>query len=204
MPDFVLAEVLESRWMDWWGGVTPRQLLFERSHEGCVKQQYTMILQHPTHNRSNGLQNEWFVDTASLSLARVSISGKLRVTVEALMPLPPSPYASLDLEPFSPSILAGRILRTLQNQIHPSLSIQRIGLLDRADVHLPEYLDFYALGGGTIAIMRTADPVFVADHDGANWLVPGPFHTREDISAEAWAYFLTEAYEELRELNATR
>lgn len=148
------------------------------------------------------MTRSWVVDTESLSLARISLSRNLRLKVEAVRPSDhDAPFVSASLEPFSPSALAARILKNLREHIHPEIKLQCITVLEQSDEDVPEYIDFYELDGDGISIMRTAEPVFLADFDGQNWITPGAFRFRIDISAEGWAYFFTEAYEELHELN---
>ncbi len=74
--------------------------------------------------------------------------------------------------------------------------------MEQNEVNTPEYLDFYDFDGDGIWIMRTTEPVFIAEYDGADWIEPGPSRCRIDLSCEGWAYFFIEAYEELHELNA--
>lgn len=49
-----------------------------------------MILHHPSPENPSTLSRAWIVDTESLSLARITVSRKLRLKVEALRPLDPS------------------------------------------------------------------------------------------------------------------
>jgi hypothetical protein len=162
-----------------------------------------MILHHPSTDHSMLMTRSWVVDTASLSLARVSPSHSLRLKVEAIRPSDhDAPFVSVGLEPFSPSTFAARILKNLREHIHREIKLQGVTLLEQVEEEVPEYLDFYELDGDGISIMRTSEPVFIAPYDGDDWITEGPFRFRNDISGEGWAYFYTEAYEELHELNA--
>lgn len=162
-----------------------------------------MILHHPSPENPSTLSRAWVVDTESLSLARITVSRKLRLKVEALRPLDPdAPHISAALEPFSPSILASRILKNLREHLHPAIKLHQVTVIEQRGENVPEYIDFYELDGSGISIMRTSEPMFLADHDGHDWITPRAYRYRIDISGEGWAYFFTDAYEELLELNA--
>jgi hypothetical protein len=77
-----------------------------------------------------------------------------------------------------------------------------VTVIEQRGENVPEYIDFYELDGSGISIMRTSEPMFLADCDGHDWITPRAYRYRIDISGEGWAYFFTEAYEELLELNA--
>lgn len=162
-----------------------------------------MILHQIPTDSSPLLTRSLVVDTDSLSLARITLSRSLRLKVEALKPSDPdTPHVSSALESFSPTTLAARILKNLRAHVNPAIRLREVTVVEQAGEEVPEYVDFYELDGDGVSIMHTADPVFIAEHDHKNWLVPGNFRCRIDLSAEGWAYFFMEAYEELVTLNA--
>ena len=162
-----------------------------------------MILHHPPADDSLTLTREWVVDTQSLSLARITLTDEMRVNVEAFRPIDhDAPFVSESLEPFSPTTLAARILRNLRERVHPEIKIGAVTMLDQRLEDIPEYADFYELDGDRISIMRTCDPVFIADFDGEDWLIPDAFRNRNNLDPEVWADFFIEAYEALLTLNA--
>jgi hypothetical protein len=162
-----------------------------------------MILHHLPTDYSPTLYRSWVVDNQSLTLARITLSDDLFLKIEAVKPADhDAPIASKSLEPFSPSTLAGRILKNVRDHINPGIKLKQVSVVEQTKEAPLEYMDFYELDSDGISIMHTSEPVFIAEYDGDNWIIPGPFRCRIDISAEGWAYFFTEAFEELRELNA--
>lgn len=164
-----------------------------------------MIIHHPTTENVSPLvlNQSWVVDTASLALARITLTRDLLLNVEMIKPLvPDAPFCCHPLEPFSPSPTAARILKDLRVNVHTGIKLHQVTMIEQGGLDVPEYLDFYELDSDGLFIMRMADPIFVAEYDGSDWINVIADRSRTDLSCEAWAYYITEAYEELESLNA--
>jgi len=164
-----------------------------------------MIIHHLTKENVSPLvlKQSWVVDTDSLALARITLSRDLLLNVEMIKPPDlDAPFFSDSFESFSPSPTAARILKDLRVNVHTGIKLHTVTMIEQGDLGVPEYLDFYELDGDGIFIMRMSEPVFVAEYDGRDWINVGSFRFRTDLSCEGWAYYITEAYEELESLNA--
>ena len=180
-----------------------------------------MILFQETHAPTSAypINNSWFLDTASLALARVTISVdrprgnspdlsacRFSVEIDTVMPDDPDAASGIGgpMEPFSPSTMAARIMAELTEKIHPDLRLARVGMIGREEAAPPEYLDFYEVDGDGVFIMHTCAPVFVARFVGEFEIDIEAWRACDDLSAMGWCYYTCEAYDELVALNARR
>jgi hypothetical protein len=187
-----------------------------------------MILFHQVFESTttNPMFNEWFLDTASLALARVTITAdytqrkfpcnsalgaqpsacRFNVEIDTVMPddFAPASGMSGPMEPFSPSTMAARIMAELTERIDPDLRLARVGMISREDSTPPEYLDFYELDRDGVYIMRTCAPAFVAKYVGNYAIEVLAWRGGDDLPAMGWFYYTDEAYDELVTLNSRR
>lgn len=178
-----------------------------------------MILFQETNDPTpaHPINNSWFLDTASLALARVTISAdrprenspdlaacRFSVEIDTVMPDDPDAASGIGgpKEPFSPSTMAARIMEELTAKIHPELRLARVGMIGREEADPPEYLDFFEVDGAAAFIMRTCAPVFVARFLGEFELAVEAWRACDDLSAMGWYYYTSEAYDELIALDA--